>query len=83
MNGIKNKIHAVVGGTPTNTSTEETNAQQHIREDDKEIGIAPVSDVTYDCEKEKPTEELQPGVQKIEAVTLAWKKQSLYIMLGL
>lgn len=49
---------------------------------DEEIGQAPDS-IAASIDKEKIAEDAQPGVQKIEAVTLAWGRGSLYIVLGL
>ena len=37
----------------------------------------------YQTKEELPTQDAQPGVQKIEAVTLAWTKKSLAALLGL
>lgn len=75
------KFHAIVGSkSAANVSVESPNAQQ-LNEDDKEAGPTPVNDVTNN--DEKPAEDAQPGVQKIEAVTLAWGRGSMYTILVL
>lgn len=76
-----NKFHTIVGIKSANTSFEDPSAQQ-IKEDDKEAGHTPVHEVTNN-EDEKPAEDAQPGVQKIEAVTLAWGRASMYTILVL
>jgi hypothetical protein len=47
---------------------------------DKEAGYPTVNDVSSN-EQEKPAEDAQAGVKKIEAVTIAWSKKSAYLLL--
>lgn len=49
---------------------------------DKEAGYPTVNDVSS-IEQEKPAEDAQAGVKKIEAVTIAWSKKSAYLLLVL
>lgn len=51
-----------------------------IASDNKQVDVD-LSD--YQTKEEMPTADAQPGVQKIEAVTLAWTKKSLAALLGL
>ncbi|KAJ5272799.1 siderochrome-iron transporter MirB [Penicillium angulare] len=77
---IRNRIRDVVGGKSDNI-TEDPSTEEAIS-NDKEASH-PVTEVPSRDKKAKPTEEAQNGVQKIEAVTLAWSKNSVYIILGL
>lgn len=77
---IRNRIRDVVGGKSDNI-TEDPIVEEAIS-NDKEASH-PVTEIPSRDEKAKPTEEAQIGVQKIEAVTLAWSKKSVYIILGL
>ncbi|KAK0113637.1 hypothetical protein ONS95_013883 [Cadophora gregata] len=52
----------------------ETSPAPEIASDDKKAGA---NFADYQTKEELPTEDAQPGVQKIEAVTLAWTKKSL------
>ncbi|KAJ5905488.1 uncharacterized protein N7473_002404 [Penicillium subrubescens] len=47
---------------------------------DKEAGYPTVNDASSN-EQEKPAEDAQAGVKKIEAVTIAWSKKSAYLLL--
>ena len=58
----------------------ETQGAPEITSDSK-VGGANFAD--YQTKEELPTEDAQPGVQKIEAVTLAWTKKSLAALLCL
>lgn len=58
----------------------ETQAAPEITSDGKETGA---NFADYQTKEELPTEDAQPGVQKIEAVTLAWTKKSLAALLCL
>jgi hypothetical protein len=49
---------------------------------DKEAGYPTVNDAPSN-EQEKPAEDAQAGVKKIEAVTIAWGKHSAYLLLVL
>lgn len=49
--------------------------------DGDEITASPTNDIVYDDEKEKPAEDAQNGVRKMQATTLAWTKWSLAGML--
>lgn len=56
------------------------NGQHHT--DDKEAGIEMTASAKDDDEQ-RPDEHAQPGVQKIEAVTLTWSKNAVYLILVL
>merc|ERR1711939_1189717 len=58
----------------------ETQGAPEITSDSKEGGA---NFADYQTKEELPTEDAQPGVQKIEAVTLAWTKKSLAALLCL
>ncbi|KAH7327240.1 putative transporter [Rhexocercosporidium sp. MPI-PUGE-AT-0058] len=51
-----------------------------ITSDNKQVGT---DFFDYQTKEELPTQDAQPGVQKIEAVTLAWTKKSLVALLCL
>ncbi len=66
-------------GTKADVETEDPNAV-----------VAPAEKETAHCaseiippDEEKPSEDAQNGVEKIEAVTLAWSRSSLYLVLVL
>ncbi|PVH88114.1 siderophore iron transporter mirB [Cadophora sp. DSE1049] len=58
----------------------ETQGAPEITSDSK---VAGANFADYQTKEELPTEDAQPGVQKIEAVTLAWTKKSLAALLCL
>ncbi|KAF7189000.1 MFS siderochrome iron transporter B [Pseudocercospora fuligena] len=76
------KLHSLFGNNKTATSTstavDEPNVPQH-RGDDKEAGheLADAGSASSNDEA-RPAPDAQPGVQKIEAVTLTWSKKSVF-----
>ncbi|OJJ04489.1 hypothetical protein ASPVEDRAFT_172748 [Aspergillus versicolor CBS 583.65] len=74
---ILDKVHSVVG--KTESATVDDPIALHVRADDKEAAPG----FPEDLKDEKPAENAQSGVQKIEAVTLAWSKSSVYVLLVL
>lgn len=76
---ILDKVHSVVGKTERATVDDPIALQ--VRADDKEA--APGFPEDPGMKDEKPAENVQSGVQKIEAVTLAWSKSSVYVLLVL
>ncbi|KAJ5103084.1 siderochrome-iron transporter MirB [Penicillium argentinense] len=83
---ILSRLHRIVGDkSETNTQDviEEPNTVQ-LGADDKEAAHVPVDEVVDDAsEKDKPAENAQEGVRKIEAVTLAWSRASMFTVLVL
>lgn len=77
---ILSRIHRIVGNKSADTQTpaEDPNVIQ-IKADDKEAVHASVDGVS--TADEKPTEDAQAGVRKIEAVTLTWGKGSVFTVL--
>lgn len=77
------KFHSIVGGKSAGdgTSVDDPIALQ-IRADDKEAAHAPFDKVSCNDDA-KPSEDAQPGVKKIEAVTLAWSKKTAFAVLVL
>lgn len=65
-------------GTKADVETEDPNAVSTTTE--KEL-VHSANELTKD--EEKPSEDAQNGVEKIEAVTLAWSRSSLYLVLVL
>lgn len=79
---IMSRFHRIVGNKSAETeaiSVDDPIALQ-ARADDKEAGHAPINDITGK-EEARPAEDAQAGVQKIEAVTLAWGKGSMLMVL--
>lgn len=77
---ILDKAHNVVGKTERATVDDPIALQ--VRADDKEAAPGFASEEPG-FKDEKPAENVQSGVQKIEAVTLAWSKSSVYVLLVL
>lgn len=79
---IISRFHRIVGNK--SAETEVTSVDDpitlQVRADDKEAGHAPIDDLTGK-EEARPAEDAQAGVQKIEAVTLAWGKGSMLMVL--
>lgn len=82
---IVKRFHWIIGNkttdTPEETTVDDPNALQ-VRCDDKEAGHAPFNE-TSSTEEAKPSQDAQAGVQKIEAVTLAWPKGTAFGVLVL
>jgi hypothetical protein len=79
---ILSKFHSIVGRKSADveiTPAEDPNAIK-IRADDKEAVHAPINEITIK-EDEKPAEDAQAGVRKIEAVTLTWGRGSMFTVL--
>ena len=76
-----NRLHSIVGSKSSNDldSIVVDDPGANTKADDKEAGNVPANDVLK--EESKPTQDAQAGVQKIEAVTLAWSKESVYTTL--
>ncbi|CAG8055571.1 unnamed protein product [Penicillium salamii] len=72
---IPSRLHRLVGKPETQTPEDEPTVIQ-LRAGDKEAG--PVNDTIPD---DKPTEDAQTGVKKIEAVTLTWGRGSMFMVL--
>lgn len=79
------KLHSLFGNNKTATSTstavDDPNIPQH-RGEDKEAGheLADAGSASSNDEA-RPAQDAQPGVQKIEAVTLTWSKKSVFMVL--
>lgn len=76
--------------TPVGTSQANISSPPPVVEDPEaarantdadEITAANTNGIEYDVEKEKPAEDAQNGVRKMQATTLAWTKWSLGGML--
>lgn len=85
--GLMKRFHTIVGDKPASASVDGPRTVQAAA-DDKEAAFPPVNEVTTnndnsDHNQEKPSEDAQAGVKKIEAVTLAWSKSSAYLVLVL
>ncbi|OAA79693.1 siderochrome-iron transporter MirB [Akanthomyces lecanii RCEF 1005] len=65
-------------GTKADVETEDPNAVSTTAEKEP---VHSANELTKD--EEKPSEDAQNGVEKIEAVTLAWSRSSLYLVLVL
>ncbi|KAJ5794607.1 Major facilitator superfamily domain general substrate transporter [Penicillium paradoxum] len=78
---IMNPFQRVVGNKTADTPPATVDDPDVIqaRADDKEAGHTPAVELTD--KGEKPAEDAQAGVQKIEAVTIAWNKKSVYMVL--
>lgn len=79
---IMSRFHRIVGNKSAETeatSVDDPIALQ-VRADDKEAAHAAIDDATGK-EEARPDEDAQAGVQKIEAVTLAWGKGSMLMVL--
>ena len=79
---IMTRFHQIVGtkSAETGVTPVDDPIALQVRADDKEAGHAPSDDVTGK-ENARPAEDAQAGVQKIEAVTLAWGKGSMLMVL--
>ncbi|KAJ5537632.1 hypothetical protein N7494_007111 [Penicillium frequentans] len=79
---IMKRFHSIVGvkSASDGTSVDDLGALQ-MRADDKEAAHAPFK--VSSNEDAKPSEDAQPGVKKIEAVTLAWSKSTAFAVLVL
>lgn len=76
---ILKKFHTIVGSKDATETSINDPATVQVRADDKEAAYLP-SEVN---EAEKPSEDAQAGVKKIEAVTLAWSKRTAWVILVL
>jgi hypothetical protein len=79
---ITSRFHQIVGTKSAETEITPVGdpIALQVRADDKEAGHAPIDDVTGKKDA-RPAEDAQVGVQKIEAVTLAWGKGSMLMVL--
>ncbi|PIB02107.1 Siderophore iron transporter mirB [Cercospora beticola] len=79
---IMKGLQSFLGGRkqPSSPSPAIDNGQH--RTDDKEAGVEMTASAKDDDEQ-RPDEHAQPGVQKIEAVTLTWSKNAVYLILVL
>ena len=75
----RRRFRDILGGK-TEAVTEDPTVDQ-INVDDREADI-PITEI-HSSKDVTPAEDAQGGVQKIEAVTLAWSRKSVYICLGL
>ncbi|OAA71423.1 siderochrome-iron transporter MirB [Cordyceps fumosorosea ARSEF 2679] len=66
-------------GTKADVETEQTNIDNSTAEKD----AAHTASEAITKDEERPDEDAQNGVEKIEAVTLAWSRSSLYLVLVL
>lgn len=85
--GLVKKFHIIVGDKTASAaaaSVDDPSPLQGRAElaDDKEAGLSPASKVSI-SDQEKPSDNAQAGVKKIEAVTIAWSKGSAYLVLVL
>lgn len=79
---VLNKFHTLVARNSTaknERGTVDDPSALQVRADDKEAGPTIANEVASD--EAKPTENAQEGVKKIEAVTLAWGKGSVFTIL--
>jgi hypothetical protein len=80
---IIDRFHTIVGDKPQGgpTPVDDPSAMQ-IRADNKEAGNIAMNELpTPDKNDTKPSENAQPGVKKIEAVTLTWSRGSMFTVL--
>ncbi|KAJ5738082.1 siderochrome-iron transporter MirB [Penicillium malachiteum] len=75
----RRRFRDLLGGKTENVTEDPAAVQASIN--DKEADN-PITEV-HSGKEVKPTEDAQDGVQKIEAVTLAWSRQSVYLCLHL
>lgn len=78
---ILDKVHCVVGRKSANSPQAplvDDPIALLVRAHDREDANGPV-DEGASREEDKPADNAQTGVKKIEAVTLAWSKKSVYI----
>lgn len=73
---ILSRFHKFVGKSDSEGPEPEPTVIQ-LNVEDKEAGPA-VKDISQD---DKPTENAQSGVQKIEAITLTWGRGSMFMVL--
>lgn len=83
MESVK-KFHTTVCDRSASTEAAPVNDPSALQEkaSDKEAGLPAVDDVSNN-DQEKPADDAQAGVKKIEAVTIAWSKRSTYLVLVL
>lgn len=85
--GLVKKFHTIVGDKPDSATADSVDDPRPLQgraelADDKEAGLSPVNKVSI-SDQEKPSDDAQAGVKKIEAVTIAWGKGSAYLVLVL
>jgi len=72
------KSDSIATGTDAgNTSPAPETIQDEEKKDTKVDGIATVNDDGSESDPDHPSHNAQHGVQKVEAVTLAWSKKAL------
>ncbi|KAL4784086.1 major facilitator superfamily domain-containing protein [Aspergillus varians] len=87
---IRDKLHTIVGNKSANDTESpvvDDPVALQVRAEDKEAGHGPdeIAPPHKDDppKDDRPAEDAQAGVRKIEAVTLAWGKHSVYLVLVL
>jgi hypothetical protein len=82
--GFLKKFHTIVGDKSASTEAASVDDPSTLqaKAGDKEAGYPTANDVSNN-DPEKPAEDAQAGVKKIEAVTIAWSKSSAYLVLVL
>lgn len=80
---IMKRFYSILRGSSAKDSTLVDDPRTiQLRADDKEAAQTPVNEMNRNDE-DKPSEDAQPGVKKIEAVTLAWSKKTAFAVLVL
>ncbi|KAL4792627.1 major facilitator superfamily domain-containing protein, partial [Aspergillus venezuelensis] len=83
---IRDRFHRIVGNKSASgveTPSVDDPVALQVRADDKEAAHVPENSEGSTGPDDKPAEEAQTGVKKIEAVTISWSKKSVYIILCL
>ena len=83
---IRDRFHRIVGNKTASgveTPSVDDPVALQVRADDKEAAHVPEHPEGSTGPDDKPAEEAQTGVKKIEAVTISWSKKSVYIILCL
>lgn len=85
--GLVKKFHTIVGDKPASAAADSVEDPRPLQgradlADVKEANLTPVNEVSI-RDQEKPSDDAQAGVKKIEAITIAWSKGSAYLVLVL
>ncbi|KAF4551973.1 MFS siderochrome iron transporter B-like protein [Elsinoe fawcettii] len=82
---ITEKLQSIVGSKPSNRNpaTELGSPQAYTHDNDTVVSVGSGNATKEGVDTSKPAEDAQPGVQKIEAVTLAWSKAAMFTVLVL
>lgn len=85
--GLMKKFHTIVGDKRAIAAADSVEPPRPLQggpysADVKESSFTPVNEASI-SDPEKPSDDAQAGVKKIEAVTIAWSKGSAYMILVL